>query len=98
MVVNVNGKLLDEWNLANTKARLAYHHQEGIQSLPGSLNHRTEGLRGRPVRGWLLDALADRELAEARAASAERMAEAAMKELGLALLQIERLTRGQAEV
>jgi hypothetical protein len=90
--MNVNGKLIDEWNLANTKARLAYHRQEGIQSLPGSLNHRTAGIHGWPTREWLLDALADCELAEARAAAAERLAEAALKELGLALAQIEELT------
>jgi hypothetical protein len=97
VTLNVNGKLLAEWNLANEKARQAYRLQQGIQSLPGGLNHRTEGLRGRPIRGWLLDLLADSELAEAKAAAAQHMADVAMKELGLALLKIERLTGGKVK-
>jgi hypothetical protein len=93
--VIVNVKELEAWNLANAKARQAYRRQEGLETLPGSLVPGPIGTRGWPIRGWLLDALVECEMAERRAEVAELVAQMAQRELGVALLQIERLTRGE---
>jgi hypothetical protein len=93
----INRAALAEWNLANQRAIMAYRVDQGYAELPGGLNYRHGGILPRPVRGWLLDALAAFELAKAQVAVTNAVTDMALRELGVALKKIERLEGGQEE-
>lgn len=93
----VNRQALDDWNLANQRAILEYRISQGHQDLPGGLNYRQGRVLARPVREWFLDALAAFELAKAQVAATKALADMALRELGAALNEIERLKGGQGQ-